>query len=381
MQQFDPFYRDAELWLIELSNNGPPNMESYGSIIDELDAIIGQQERLRLPESSASQEWTDPGPSTSALTSAPRRLLNSPEGDTPRILQNRAHVQETVPFTMLGPKGPEVSKGIPIPVTLPPLCISKPYRPSTDSAKKIHTVITTLHGHANSLEFIGQLGEAERTRNLVVWSAIPLFILLEFVQETKSPLEKAIKLLANVHASRESLTLDIAAQLRDISDLARTMSRRSMDWGNQMEKKIEAALSREEESSVVMGLKYLKRRFEKWKVSSQMAGNFLLLAGIIQGGVTQETQTAIMSAITLAWATANAVNAAGEVAQIRDRKVENCHGRMQDFAFPSMESLITEFRDILKKVDPKNEAWPQEASVCLTRLANELYRLIQYAKY
>lgn len=52
--------------------------------------------------------------------------------------------------------------------------------------------------------------------------------------------------------------------------------------------------------------------------------------------------------------------------------MENCHGRMQEFAFPSMESLITEFRDIVKKVDPKNETWPQEASVCLSRLANEV---------
>lgn len=90
-----------------------------------------------------------------------------------------------------------------------------------------------------------------------------------------------------------------------------------------MEKNIAVALTREEDSSVQMGLKYLKRTCENWKTSFQMSGGFLLLAGLIREGVTKETQTAVLTAVSLAWATANAINAAGEGSFPEHRTLSN----------------------------------------------------------
>ncbi|KAG9000990.1 hypothetical protein FRB90_011700 [Tulasnella sp. 427] len=60
------------------------------------------------------------------------------------------------------------------------------------------------------------------------------------------------------------------------------------------------------------------------------------------------------------------------VAQTHKSVVEHSHGKVQDFMFPSTGSLVRNFRDILKTVDPKDPKWYEAASTRWNELANEV---------
>ncbi|KAG8945950.1 hypothetical protein FRC04_012202 [Tulasnella sp. 424] len=376
MQQFAATYSEAELWLTDLSNNGPPNMESYGSIIQELDVLIQSQEQSRLLGPSTSQQSTDLGPLAPApCIPAPRRALTVPEVGTPR---NRGSSQpvgglKLAPVGTIGANVSRGNKGFPSLVPLPSLCNPKPYKPATDAAKETQNFIATLNEYANSLEFVGQIGETQKARELIVGSAIPLFFLSDFVRAAKPPLAKAIQLLNSTRATAESLALDIQGPLRQLVDALEIIKRLSVEWKVMMEERLLGAPKQQDESLTEKGARYVKRNYENWRAFLQTAGCGVFLAGTIwQEVVMEHAQTILFSGASLAMTTANVIGSAGEVAQLTEKRKENCRGKHQDYLFPAMGDFVKEFSSILQDLDPKGSTWTGNPGPHLTQLADEV---------
>ncbi|KAG9005155.1 hypothetical protein FRB90_010543 [Tulasnella sp. 427] len=376
MQVLDLYQQDVERWLVDLMENGPPHMESYGSIFDELNVILQSRESLDPLHAESLLQSQDPSTSTTPDSTSiivPKYATSTVDTSVRR--RGRSLPETAVPraVTVDHPTSPDVHKALPYPPILPPLCLAQPYNLSTDSSKKIHEIINTFNEYANSLEFVGRLGEAEITRELVIFSAIPLFILLEFVRKARSPLEKAKKVSSNTLATEDARAVDMTVALREISDAVNNMRDRSKDWEETVNEKLTVALSRADPSSFEKGIEYLRRTYESWRTACMFAGFAVVLAGHIGGQVAPgHTLKLVLNAGGLIITTPTPFGLSGEVAQTRANVRENCHGKIQDFKIPSIKIIVRELEDIMKKLNAAVPSWDEDANDRLTKFAKEV---------
>ncbi|KIO17008.1 hypothetical protein M407DRAFT_33346 [Tulasnella calospora MUT 4182] len=207
-------------------------MESYGSIIHELDVLISFHKQSWLPEPSTSSEA---GPwMATPWEVPPRPAITALQTGTSRISESHSPLQAV--------------------------------QAHNKCRERSAQIITTFNQYANSLEFIGQLRETEEAQKLIVSASIPLFIFADFVQEVQLALTEAIQLLNNTQATQESLSLDLGLWHRRLKDAVKVMRQRSVDWNGMMENQLLAVVKQGDEGLTERSGRFVSRNSENWKV-------------------------------------------------------------------------------------------------------------------